>query len=75
MQRNSLSIANGPTAYNVFEGDQRTWSFKFKNCKYNGKKVTANNFGQNNQVFFLYNVGNDRSIKDAFAEGLNVVFE
>ena len=53
----------------------KTWTFKFKNCKYNGKKVTSNNFGQHNQVFFLYNVGNDRSIKDAVAEGINVSFE
>lgn len=53
----------------------KKWTFKFKNCKYNGKKVTANNFGQHNQVFFLYNVGNDRSIKDAVAEGINVSFE
>lgn len=53
----------------------KTWMFKFKNCKYNGKKVTSNNFGQHNQVFFLYNVGNDRSIKDAVAEGINMSFE
>ena len=53
----------------------KTWTFKFKNCKYNGKKVTSNNFGEHNQVFFLYDVGNDRSIKDAVAEGMNVTFE
>ena len=53
----------------------KTWKFKFKNCKYNGVKVTANNFGEHNQVFYLYNVGNDRSIKDAVAEGMDVTFE
>lgn len=53
----------------------RTWKFKFKNCKYNGKKVTSNNFGEHNQVFYLYNVGNDGSIKDAVAQGMNVAFE
>ena len=53
----------------------RTWKFNFKNCKYNGVKVTANNFGEHNQVFYLYNVGNDRSIKDAAAEGFTLTFE
>lgn len=53
----------------------RTWKFNFKNCKYNGTKVTANNFGEHNQVFYLYNVGNDGSIKDASANGLDLTFE
>ena len=53
----------------------KTWKFNFKNCKYNGVKVTVNNFGNHNQVFYLYNVGGDRSIKDAVAEGMNVSFE
>jgi hypothetical protein len=52
----------------------KTWTFNFKNCKYNGVKVTANNFGEHNQVFYMYNVGNDHSIKDAVAEGLTVNF-
>lgn len=53
----------------------KTWTFNFKNCKYNGVKVTANNFGEKNQVFYMYNVGGDGSIKDAVAEGMNVSFE
>ena len=53
----------------------KTWKFNFKNCKYNGVKVTANNFGEHNQVFFLHNVGGDGSIKDAVEEGLDVTFE
>ena len=53
----------------------KTWKFNFKNCKYNGEKVTANNFGNHNQVFYLYNVGNDKSFKDASAEGLTLKFE
>lgn len=85
---NSITTSNwawaGLVIYQPSSGDiglsgdltaMKTWTFKFKNCKYNGKKVTANNFGQHNQVFFLYNVGNDRSIKDAVAEGMNVSFE
>lgn len=85
---NSITTSNwawaGLVIYQPSSGDiglsgdltsMKTWTFKFKNCKYNGKKVTSNNFGQHNQVFFLYNVGNDRSIKDAVAEGINVSFE
>jgi len=52
-----------------------TWTFNFINCKYNGVKVTENNFGEHNQVFYLYNVGNDKSIKDAVTEGLVLNFE
>jgi hypothetical protein len=53
----------------------QTWEFNFKNCKYNGAKVTANNFGEKNQVFYLYNVGGDGSLKDPVAEGLTLNFE
>ena len=67
--------ANGDIGLSGDLTAMKTWTFKFKNCKYNGKKVTSNNFGEHNQVFFLYNVGNNRSIKDAVAEGMNVTFE
>jgi hypothetical protein len=53
----------------------KTWTFNFKNCKYNGVKVTENNFGEKNQVFYLYNVGGDESMKDPVANGLNLNFE
>lgn len=53
----------------------KTWTFNFKNCKYNGVKVTENNFGKKNQVFYLYNVGGDGSIKDPVANGLTLNFE
>lgn len=53
-----------------------TWKLKFKNCRYNGQKVTANNFGQHNQVFYLYNVNNTRLVSDpAAVEGLTIEFE
>lgn len=52
----------------------KTWTFKFKNCKYNGTKVTANNFGEHNQVLYLYNIDKDGSVRDAVAEGLNILF-
>jgi len=53
----------------------KTWRFNFKNCKYNGVKVNANNFGEHSQVFYLYCVGTSGSIKDAVAEGLTLSFE
>lgn len=53
----------------------KTWAFNFKNCKYNGVKVTENNFGEKNQVFYMYNVGGDGSIKDPVANGLTLNFE
>lgn len=33
-----------------------TWKFNFKDCKYNGTKVTGNNFGEHNQVAYAYNI-------------------
>ena len=53
----------------------QTWNFNFKNCKYNGVKVTENNFGEKNQVFYLYNVGNTGAITDPVANGLTLNFE
>jgi hypothetical protein len=55
--------------------EMRTWTFNFKNCRYNGIRVNANNFGMHNQVFYLYNVGNDGSIKDPVTNGFTLNFE
>ena len=52
----------------------KTWKFNFINCKYNGVKVTENNFGEHNQVFYLYNVGNTRAITDPVENGLKLNF-
>lgn len=52
----------------------QTWTFNFKNCKYNGVKVTENNFGEKNQVFYLYNVGNTGGITDPVENGLTLNF-
>ena len=41
-----------------------TWTFNFKNCKYNGVKVTANNFGEHNQVGYTYNVNKSNAVAD-----------
>lgn len=54
----------------------KTWKFNFKNCKYNGVKVDANNYGQHNQVFYMYNVNNSGVVSDpATVSGLSITFE
>ena len=53
----------------------QTWTFKFKNCRYNGVKVTENNFGEHKQVFYLFNVGSTGAVTDPVANGLNLNFE
>ena len=53
----------------------QTWAFNFINCKYNGVKVDDNNFGNHNQVFYMYNIGNDGLVKNPVAEGLNISFK
>ena len=52
----------------------QTWSFTFKNCKYNGVKVTENNFGEHNQVFYLYNINKSGAVIDPVANGLTLNF-
>ena len=66
----STDVALGGDLSNV-----QTWTFNFKNCKYNGVKVTENNFGEKNQVFYLYNIGGSGSISDPVAAGLTLNFE
>ena len=61
-----------------FNGDlsvMKTWKFNFINCKYNGVKVNANNFGEKNQVFYMYNIGNDGNISDPVGSGLKLTFK
>ena len=67
--------AYGDVAKNGDLSKIQTWTFNFINCKYNGVKVTANNFGEKNQVFYLYNVGNTGAITDPVANGLTLNFE
>lgn len=52
----------------------QTWTFNFKNCKYNGEAVSANNFGEHNQVFYLYNINGSGKISDPVANGLTLNF-
>lgn len=54
----------------------KTWKFNFIDCKYNGEKVTANNFGEHSQVFYLYNVNNEKNITNPEEiEGISINFE
>lgn len=53
----------------------RTWKFNFVNCKYNGQKVTGNNFGEHSQVFYLYNVGNTGNVTNPVENGLMLNFK
>ena len=57
--------ASADVALNGDTSKIATWKVNIKNCKYNGEKVTANNFGKHNQVVYLYNVGNTRAVADA----------
>ena len=66
--------ASGDVALSGDLSKVQTWTFNFKNCKYNGVKVTENNFGEKNQVFYLYNVGGGGAITDPVANGLTLNF-
>lgn len=48
--------------YHADYSKMSTWTFNFKNCKYNGVKVTENNFGEHNQVVYMYNINGDRQV-------------
>ena len=48
--------------YHADYTNMATWTFNFKNCKYNGVKVTANNFGEHNQVMYMYNINGDGQV-------------
>ena len=53
----------------------KTWKFIIKNCRYNGEKVTANNFGQHNQVVYLYDINRSGAVSDpANVQGLEIIF-
>lgn len=54
-----------------------TWKFIFRNCRYNGVKVTGNNFGEHSQVLYMYNVGGNNKVEDPIelVDGISVIFE
>ena len=51
----------------------KTWNFVFKNCKYNGTKITENNYGAEAQVIYAYDVMTNG--KTDATEYFNVSFE
>lgn len=51
-----------------------TWKFVFRNCRYNGVKVTDNVPGAHSQVLYTYNVGGNKEIGDG-SEFKSVSFE
>lgn len=63
----------------AFAGDLShiaTWTFNFINCKYNGVKVTENNFGSSNQVMYFYDINHEGGITDPTSvEGITINFE
>ena len=54
--------------------DLETWTFVFDNCKYNGVKVTANNFGEHGQAFIVYNMNKNGLVEDPTVYNLNMQF-
>ena len=63
---------------NALTGDVaalKTWKFVFENCRYNGVKVDAINFGEHNQVIYLYNVNKSGACEDPALYELNVEFK
>ena len=67
--------ANADVALSGDLSKVQTWAFNFINCKYNGVKVTENNFGEKNQVFYLYNIGGSGAVTDPVENGLTLNFE
>ena len=61
----------------ALEGDTskiKTWTFRFKNCTYNGEKVTDVNFGLPEQVMYMYNIGKTKEVTNPTDLGINVLF-
>lgn len=53
-----------------------TWTFVFKNCKYNGEVVNEINFGKHNQVIYAYGINNENKVQNiAEVTKANVIFE
>ena len=50
-----------------------TWKFKFKNCKYNGEKVTDNGFGTHKQVLYFDNINKSNAVSEPV--GVEMIFE
>lgn len=61
----------------AFTGDTSilsTWTINIENCRYNGEKVSSNNFGMHSQVVYLYDINNNGTVLDVTGY-LNVNFK
>jgi len=56
--------AGSDVALNGDTSKLATWTFKFKNCKYNGELVNAVNFGEHSQVVYGYNMNKSGNVSD-----------
>ena len=52
----------------------KTWKIVIKNCRYNGTKVTASNWGEHCQIGMVYNIGGTKAAAD-IATVIPVSFE
>lgn len=53
-----------------------TWTFTFKNCKYNGQKVTENDFKGHSQAIYFYDMNKSKKVSELTEEGLpKIIFE
>ena len=68
--------AGGDVARNGNIDHIATWTFTFKNCKYNGELVDANNFGEHNQVVYFYDINKSGAVSNpADVEGVTITFD
>lgn len=61
-------------AHNGDTSKYQTWNMTFRNCRYNGELVDANNFGTIKQVAYFYDLNKSGGTSDVVGT-LNVTFE
>ncbi len=61
-------------AHNGDTSKHQTWNMTFRNCRYNGELVDANNFGTIKQVAYFYDLNKSGGTSDVVGT-LNVTFE
>lgn len=53
----------------------KTWKFVFKNCRYDGKKVSENKLGAHDQVLYTYAIGGVKDTTDGSEAFGEILFE
>ena len=61
-------------AHNGDTSKYQTWNMTFRNCRYNGELVDANNFGTIKQVAYFYDLNKSGATSDV-VDTINVTFE